>query len=136
MAMQKHVRLFEAVGQHELLVGEQRYGWAIGHQLAFIQNQDAGTKIHDQFEVMSRNNLCAWERPQEVFEFTATARIQITRRFIEHQHGGLAGQYAGQADTALFPVTQPMRLAIPKSIQTDLVQAMLHESAQNGPIDA
>jgi len=39
VAMQQDVRLFQAMGQHELLVGENRHGRPLFNQFALIQHQ-------------------------------------------------------------------------------------------------
>ena len=59
MPVQQAVGLFQAMGQHELLVGEERDGGAFGHQLAVIENYHARAEIHHQFEVVGGNDFGA-----------------------------------------------------------------------------
>ena len=106
--------LLQAMGEHQLLVGEQRDGGAFGHQLAFIENDHAGAEVHDQLQVVGGDDFGAGQGLQQGFEFAPATRVEVAGRFIQHEHRRFAGEHARQADAAFLAVAEPVRFALLK----------------------
>ena len=104
MPVQEAMRLLQAVGEHEWFVREQRSRGTFGDQFAIVEDDNPGTEIDDQFEVMRRDDLRSRERLKQGFELPPATRVEVAAGLIEHQDCRFAGQNPGQADSAFFAV--------------------------------
>ncbi len=136
MMVEEAVRFFQAVGQHERLVGEQRNRWAMGNEAAFVQDQNAGAKVNCQFQVMSGDQLGARQVSEQGLELAPATGVEVAGWFIEYQDARLAGKDAGEADTPFLAVAQPVRFALFESRQPDQVQRTFHARAEGVPFQA
>lgn len=132
VAVQKAVRLFEAVGKHERLVGEDFGGGAIGYNESFIQDNRAGAELQHQLQIMRGNDLCRRQSFQESFQFSLTPGIQIACRLVQYEDLRTAGKYARQAHSLFFPSAQVVRRTSLESRQSNAVQGFFDQAADLG----
>ena len=63
--------------QHEILVGENLDGWAPGDDAPVVHDQSVPAYLHDQFKVVSGDDLGVLERQQVPNQAAPGARIEI-----------------------------------------------------------
>ena len=122
----QNVRTLESVGKHQGFISQQFHGAAIGNEPALIENNGARTELHRQFEIVRGDELGGRQAAQHRLEFAPATGIEITGGFIQHQHGGFAGQHPGETDPALFAMAQMMRGAVFKAGKPNLSQSSLN----------
>ena len=107
--MRKDVRAFEAMGQHQLFVGQQR-GWrAIGNDRAVVEQERTRAVLNDELKIMCGDDLRGGQLAEQRLEFATTARVEVGRRFIKREHRRLADQHACETDAPLFTPAQMVR---------------------------
>ena len=89
---------FEAVAQHQFLVGEDPADGTIGPQLSFIEQEGAVAGIEDEFEVVTRDDSGDRQGIEDLPEFPASARVQVARGFVHEHDFGLHGEDAGDGN--------------------------------------
>ena len=91
----QRVGAFEAVRQHQIDVAEDVAGYAMGHDLAGIQQHDALADLQDELQIVGGHHDRLGRCLEELDKAPSRADVQIGGGLVIDHQLGAHGQHAG-----------------------------------------